>query len=171
MPKVLKLRPLRERAREKLGERPGWNKGRTRQAAADYWEAQEFEDVERPDVPATVYDAVDLSSDDLGRSYMHHVAYLEFLEREVALLDIDSTEADVYEEQTEALVRLGKVGTVKDKDTKTRLDPAYIEAQLDALEKQAKLKLLRARLKSFERRANALSREMTRRQGDLREPG
>jgi hypothetical protein len=137
-----------------------------RGAANDYWDAQGFGEVEQCAVPSSVIDAADLTSDDLGRLYLHHVAYLEYLERECALLDIDAAEAEVWVTQLEANIRHKKAGTVKDKDMKTRMDPEFVSADLDRLEKEAKSKLLRARLKSFERRASALSREMSRRQGD-----
>ena len=113
-----------------------------------------------PDMPA---DVTALSSEDLGMLYARYVAYTEFLETRAALADITSEEDQAYLAHVDAEVRLRKSGTVADKAAKTLQDPRFVEHEMKALQSKAKARLLRARVKGYERCGAALSREMTRR--------
>lgn len=113
--------------------------------------------------PEMPNDVTLLHSAALGKLYAHFVAYTTFLEAEVALLEVDADGAEALFEHVSAEIRLRKSGTVKDKDTKTLCDPKFIAAEVRLLQARAKAKLLKARVKGYERCSLALSREMSRR--------
>lgn len=114
------------------------------------------------EVPEMV-DPTALPNVELGRLYSEFVAYTEYLESAAALAEINAVEAEAYQEQIGASVRLGKSGTVADKRAKTLCDERYLKAEMRSLELRARATLLKARTKGLERSALALSREMTRR--------
>ncbi len=108
-------------------------------------------------------DITAISSDELGLLYGLFVAMCEYLDTATALAEIDSAEAEAYRLHVEAKERLRTSGTVQDKAAKTLNNEAYIEAEQESLVATGKAKLLRARLRGYDRCASALSREMTRR--------
>ena len=151
-------------------ERPdplgGWREGFSREAATDYLAELGAEAPERPTIePRMPEDVTLLPSDSLGALHGQFVAYTEWIEVELALAEVSVVEAEAYLDHVEAEIRLVKAGTVKDKDMKTRNDPRFIAAEQTKIIAEAKAKILKARTKGYERCANALSREMTRRTG------
>jgi hypothetical protein len=106
-----------------------------------------------------------LSSEEVGDLYAQFVSMCVYLEPQVALADVDSTEAEAYLEHIRARVRLKKTGTVPDKDSKTLNDQEFIKAEMVFLRLSAVTKLLRARLRGYEKGAAGLSRELSRRVG------
>lgn len=118
--------------------------------------------------PELVDDVTDLGSRELGMLHARFVAVCQWLDTEVARAEIDAARAEAYMKHVAAEVRLSKSGTVADKDAKTLNDSRFSEAELTSLKADAKAKLLRARLKGYERYASALSREMSRREMEAR---
>jgi hypothetical protein len=118
-----------------------------------------------PDDPQLPYDVTALSYEELGTLYGRFVGMASYFEGEVALADIDAVEAESFLEHVRAKVRLRKAGTVADKDAKTANDREFIEAEMTSLKFTARAKLLKARLRGYEKAAAGLSREMSRRTG------
>jgi hypothetical protein len=114
----------------------------------------------RPVMPS---DVTRITNDELGKLHGEFVLMCEWLDWIVAEADLRSASHESYLGHIKAEIRLKKSGTVADKDSKTLNDKKYIEEELKALTLNAKSKLLRARLRGYERCASALSREMTRR--------
>lgn len=141
-----------------------WQPGFSKQAALDHLEEIGGSIPERPDTDPNMPDDVTmLPGEALGVLHAQFVAYTEWMETQVALAEIEAAEAASYQEHVEAEIRLRKAGTVKDKDSKTKNDLRYINAEQAAMMAEAKAKLLKARTKGYERCAAALSREMSRR--------
>jgi hypothetical protein len=140
-----------------------WRPGFSTRTATDHLEDIGCTMPGRPNDPHMPQDVTVMASQHLGMIYAQYVAYTEWLESHVALAEIDADEQVSYLEHVEAEIRLRKAGTVKDKDSKTKNDLRYIAQEQVMLCAQAKAKLLKARYKGYERCANALSREMTRR--------
>lgn len=149
-----------------------WVPGFMRRAAEEHAAALGFVLPERPaSDPAMPTDITSIDNTELGYLHAAFVAYLEWLEPQLALVEVDADETEAYLEHVKAEIRLKKSGTIADKDAKTINDPVYLEQEQSFLVSKAKAKLLRARVKGYERCAAALSREMTRRQPDQRYTG
>jgi len=104
-----------------------------------------------------------ISNPDLGKLHGQFVMMCEWLDWTVAEADLRNVTQESYLDHIKAEIRLTKSGTIADKDSKTLNDKRYIDEELKSLTLNAKSKLLRARLRGYERCAAALSREMTRR--------
>lgn len=104
-----------------------------------------------------------LSSDELGHLYGHFIAMATWLDEQATLAEARAAECDVFFDQTKAEELLTKNGTVAAKNAKATTAEHIILAEHSALVATAKAKLLRSRVRGFERCASALSREMTRR--------
>lgn len=113
-----------------------------------------------PDMPD---DITAISGEHLGALYGHYVAYVEWLEAQLALAEMYADEKQAFLEHVEAEVRLRKSGTVQDKSAKAKNDVRYVQEEQAMLTAKAIAKLLKARVRGYERCASALSREMTRR--------
>lgn len=143
-----------------------WKGGFSVREAQDVLEEVGLGPVPCPDTaPVMPPDIAVISSEELGTLHGLFVAFYEYLEEKVALLETDAAEKESYLEHVRAEVRLGKAGTVADKDAKTLNDPRVIEAEQDYLVAAGKARLLKARLRGYDKCAAALSREMSRRQG------
>lgn len=141
-----------------------WEPGFSRQVALDHLESLGAAMPERPETdPDLPDDVTRLGSEQLGTLHAQFVAYVEWLEGETALAEIDADEAEAYLEHVDAEIRLRKAGTVNDKTAKTKNDLRYITTEQAMLTAKARAKLLKARVRGYERCGNALSREMTRR--------
>lgn len=116
-------------------------------------------------------DITKLGSNQLGILHAQMVAMGEWLEWEVAKSDVLATNQSAYLDHLKAEIRLGKSGTVKDKDSKTINDVKYVPEVLKDLQVNARTKLLKSRLRGYEKCAAALSREMTRRTEPTRAGG
>lgn len=114
-----------------------------------------------PDMPD---DITRISGDQLGTLHAQFVAMADYLEGQVGLADIAAAEEEAYLEHVKAAIRLRKSGTVADKDAKTLNDETFIEAEMSTLRASARAKLLKARLRGYDKCAAALSREITRRE-------
>lgn len=106
-----------------------------------------------------------ISGDELIDLHSQFMAFAGWLDEAMTLVDVRAEEEEAYLEHVLAEIRLVKAGTVKDKDAKSVNDPRYIEAQMRSLQYRAKAKLLKARMRRYDRCASALSREISRRQG------
>jgi len=115
----------------------------------------------KPDMPV---DVTRLTSEQLGMLYAQMVAMCEWMDWKVVCAEMVAANQEAYLSHVRAEIRLGKSGTVKDKDSKTECDPVFLREELKSLTLTAKAKLLRARLRGYERNAAALSREMSRRE-------
>lgn len=115
------------------------------------------------DAPTLPRDITQVSSEELGYLYGSFVAYTAYLADQTALAEIDAEKDQGYFDHLKAEVRLRKSGTVADKDAKTLNDPEIQELEQQLLVSQAKARLLKARERGFDKKSNALSREMTRR--------
>jgi hypothetical protein len=121
--------------------------------------------IDRPRIdPSFPDDITQLTDEELGRLFGRFIAMVDYLEQETAKADVGATSLEARLAHVKAAVRLGKSGTIADRDTKTLNDEAYLAAELPALEAEAKAKLLRARLRGYDKCASALSREMSRRE-------
>lgn len=118
-----------------------------------------------PDLPE---DITALEYVEVGRLHWQYTQYCAYLEQVVALADVDAAEADAYLEHVKARTRLQKGGTVADKTAKTLNDETYLDAEQEHLKREAVAKLLKARLRGYDKHTSALSREMTRREYELR---
>jgi hypothetical protein len=147
----------------------GWKSGFTREAAIfQYEDSLGAELPGRPDIdPDMPNDVTLLASDGIGRLHALFVSYTGWLESELSLAEISADEEQAFFEHIEAQVHLTRAGTVADKKAKTKNDPRYIAAEQKSLVAHARAKLLRARVRSYERCCGALSREMTRRLGAM----
>jgi hypothetical protein len=142
-----------------------WQEGFSRGAAEEF--IQEYCSMpSRPEIDPTMPSGsiVDMSNEDIGTLHAQFVSWVEFLEPQLALAEISAAEVEALKEHIQAEVRLRKAGTVADKNAKAINDQAFIEVEMKALTATAKAKLLKARLRGYDRCATALSREMTRRQ-------
>lgn len=144
----------------------GWNRGFSKTEAIDYIDELGATLPTRPDDPNMPADITILTSDELGRLHAQFVAYTGWIEVELSLVEVISDEEEAFLEHVEAEVLLRKAGTVKDKTSKAINDPKYVEAEKVALIAKAKAKLLKARVKGYERCVSCLSREMSRRIAD-----
>lgn len=141
-----------------------WNPGFSRQAATDHLEALGVTMPTRPSYePRLPDDVTQISGEELGMLHAQFVSFVEWLEAEMVLCELDADENESLLEHVDAEIRLRKAGTVADKAAKTKNDPRYVETELAALSTKAKYKLLKARVRGHERCAAALSREMSRR--------
>ncbi len=114
--------------------------------------------------PQMVDDISAVEGDGLGQLYGLFVYWTAYLEEQVCLLDLAASESAGRLDHVKAAIRLKKSGTVADRDAKALNDPEFIEAEMPVFTAQAKAKLLRARLRGYEKIAAALSREITRRE-------
>jgi len=124
--------------------------------------------VEAPSTPGRV---TDLSNEDLGMLHAQFAAFAEYLEPQVALMEIQAAEDESFLAHITAEIRLVKSGTVADKNAKAINDPKYIEAEQRQLVSTAKAKLLKARFNGYVRITSALSREISRRTGEYSHGG
>jgi hypothetical protein len=145
----------------------GWHRGFSSHAAVDHLEAIGASLPSKPEDPDLPADITVVTSEELGRLYGQFVGYTGWLETELSLAEMAADEEQAFLEHKEAEIRLRKAGTVSDKTAKTKNDEFYIQAEQAALMAQAKAKLLKVRVRSYERCCGALSREMTRRLGDI----
>lgn len=100
------------------------------------------------------------------------MGWWDYLDGQVALAEIDEDEAQSILERTKALVFLEGVDGVQAKDVKITIERAQRTADKRVADAEftyhvahARRKLLQPMLRSAERRANFLSREVTRRVG------
>jgi hypothetical protein len=140
-----------------------WTSGFCTRAA----EEGSFEDcppLSRPDeAPELPSDISTVQGDELGSLHARFAAYAAYLEEPVAQADLDADEREALLEHVQAKVRLTKSGTVADKNAKALNSEEYIEAEMAALSARAKAKLLKARLRGYDKITAGLSREITRR--------
>jgi hypothetical protein len=115
------------------------------------------------EAPLMPDDISHVGADELGELFGRFSAYAAFLEEAVALADIDAGEKEAYLEHIQAKVRLTKSGTVQDKNAKALNSEEYIHCEMESFKAGAKAKLLKARLRGYDKCAAALSREITRR--------
>lgn len=113
-----------------------------------------------PEMPA---DISKIAGDDLGELFGQFSAWSAYLEEAVSLADIESEEKSAYLEHVQAKVRLTKSGTVQDKNAKALNSEEYIFHEMEAYKAVAKAKLLKARMRGYDKFVAALSREITRR--------
>lgn len=85
------------------------------------------------------------------------------LEEHLALAESAAANSEARLKHLTAEVLLTKSGTVADKNSKALVDPGVVRLQREVLLLQAKARLLRARLRGYEKMAGALSRELSRR--------
>lgn len=141
-----------------------WVPGFSVKAATDFLE--DIDDVMPPRPsrgPEMPPDVTLLTSGELGKLHAQFVAYVGYMETQLALVEVAAQESAAYLEHVQADVRLRKTGTVPDKNAKSISDPRYVQTEQANLVAHAKAKLLKARVKGLDRSAAALSREMTRR--------
>ena len=161
---ALRMAPRAAPAEPIVDPLENWHPGFSKEAALDHLHDLGASFPQRPHSdPEMPEDVTTLGSEELGTLYAQYVAYVQWLETELALCQIGADESDSHLEHIEAEIRLRKSGTVKDRDNKAKQDEKYIAHEQRALMDRAKAKLLAARVKGYERCANALSREMSRR--------
>lgn len=114
--------------------------------------------------PGMPEDVTKLLSHQLGELHGKFASFEAWLLERLALAETDADTADVWLEQVQAQTRLAKSGTVADKNAKAATSPLVMKAKQDLLFLQARAKLLKARVRGFEKLTAALSREMTRRE-------
>lgn len=143
----------------------GWKQGFSREAAQSYYEDElGLQLPSKPEYDVAMPDDLSaIGSMELGTLHAQYVAYVQWLESALAVIEITAREDASYLEHVAADIRLRKSGTVPDKQAKTLKDQRYVDAEQTALISSAKAKLLKARVNGYERLAAALSREMTRR--------
>ena len=178
MSKAVKFRMPRKLSLQKLKRKPPRYVDDEVYSALDEWEerpsegavaATELAAPHRPtNDPRMSDDVTKISSRDLGTLHARFVAMCEWLDWEVAKAVIDSASQDAFAKHVLAEVRLRKSGTVADKDAKALKDERYIKEEIECVRRNARAKLLRARLSGYERCAAALSREISRRDLDQR---
>lgn len=162
--RALRTAPLPVPEPDPIDSLAEWESGFSVNAATDHLANLGARMPSRPlSDPRMPDDVTSLPSDHLGMLHAQFVSYVEWLEAELALCEVDADEQAAFLEHVDAEIRLRKAGTVADKAAKTKNDPRYVQTELVALSSKAKAKLLRARVKGYERCASALSREMTRR--------
>jgi len=113
-----------------------------------------------PDMPN---DITRIPGEELGMLHGQFAALGAWLEDQLARAEVQQAITEAYFEHVKAAIRLGVSGTVPDKTAKTANDPDVLAGELEVLKAQARYRLLRARLRGYEKCATALSREMTRR--------
>lgn len=118
---------------------------------------------EEPDSP---HDVTRLSSDDLGKLHAQFAGYAVYLGARVALARVAAAEEKAYLDHVAAEIRLRKTGTVQDKAAKTINDARFISAEQRKIIAEARYDLLKARMEGYRDIRDALSREISRRQGD-----
>lgn len=161
--KILRQRPAPEK-KEEPSLLDSWNHDLVDQAVE--WVNEHAASMpERPDIdPQMPNDVTELTSVELGRLHAQFVAVVEWLDVARALADISASNAEAFLEHVKSEVRLQKSGTVQDKTAKTLKDKRVFDAEQKFFMKEARAKILKARVGGMEKCAAALSREMTRRQ-------
>lgn len=114
--------------------------------------------------PRLPEDLTALGDRELGKLAGQMTAMGQWLEEQLALADIEHTAHEAHLEQLKARVRLEVTGTVPDKAAKVEADPRVIAAVNETFLKEATFKLLRAKLRGYDKAYTALSREQTRRE-------
>lgn len=118
--------------------------------------------------PSLPPDVTLLTGEELGRLHAQMVAMIEWLEWKVAEADSRAATAEAFLEHTKAEVRLRKSGTVSDKAAKTLNDQRVVNAEVSFISFNAKARLLKGRVRGYDKVASALSREMSRREAELK---
>lgn len=114
-------------------------------------------------IPVMPDDITLLADEAISALYGHMVAYSAWLDDITAQEEARLAEAEGFLDGLTAETSLGKTGTVSDKKAKAVTSPIIAETQRKVFSYQARAKVLRARVRSYEKMAAALSRELTRR--------
>jgi hypothetical protein len=115
----------------------------------------------QPKLPA---DITRMSNDQLGKVYGQFVAVAQYADTQLGLIDIDSTDQSYGH-----LIEEAKHGLTVDGDNKDerafnlRLNVWVKRKKEISLERRARMTLLEALIKGYDRAISALSREMSRR--------
>lgn len=118
----------------------------------------------QPLPPQLTADLTLMGSVELG-SYMSKIgATADYATTYVALCDIETTAAKHDHEVAYAAARFAASGTVQEKEVIAKTHPTVIQAKKRLDHVEAKLKMMTALLRNYERMMTAVSREMTRRQ-------
>lgn len=106
---------------------------------------------------------VDMDNVSLGKLLVDLSALCDYAAYAAAVAEINlSVETAVFE-FVRAKVRIGKSGKVHESRDKTNIDPRFIEAQSQLLEKQAIATLTKVLVENYQRDWQTVSREITRR--------
>ena len=144
-----------------------WDEGFSLKAAEAKLSSLGITFPEQPEeIPQMPEDITRLGLDEIGKLYAQFVAWNTYASAQCSLMDIVSTEDAVYLVKVKSSLRLKCSGAVKERDAKVEVDEACIAAEQKKLISTAKYTLLKAVATGYEKSASALSREISRRQGD-----
>lgn len=118
--------------------------------------------------PQMPEDITELGDKDLGHYMGIYSAWISYAESVSALADIRATTRENIFDFVQAKVRIEKSGTVQDKSDQTTVDERYQEALSDFETASATRSLTQSLLRGYIRNYEALSRELTRRQNELK---
>ncbi len=120
-----------------------------------------------PVQPQLKIDLTKAPSNELGKELARFTSCTDYATFLSTVADAEATIAEQVLDSVTAQVRAEKTGTVLERSDKTTNDPRVIKAELEATQARIYSNLVQSLARNFERDAQAISREITRRGMDF----